>query len=219
MPEAQQQQTSQQGETEVDDKGVPLSNRLKELERKLQDKYEKELAETRRELQELKSSFEPKKTDNGTEDIAKADLMEFVKNPKGFMRSAYEEVEFQRQIPQAESWLKTQKGYSSSDDERILQIIKENKLNTPYHSPMERATTAWRLLNAEKHEKQASSQTDEEKREASLQRSSAEGTGKATPKQAPVTRTDILRKLAEAEAKGDLDASIKYTSMLEDVRQ
>ena len=205
-------------EKDVDEKGVPWQNRLKELERKFQDKYEKELAETRRELNEIKSSRQTRTEEPKPEDQAKNDLMEFVKNPKGYVQNAWREAEFQREIPAAENWIRQQKGYSPDQEARIMQIIAENKLNTPFHTPMERARTAWNLLEAEMIRKKLTEKTDEQIREEKAHREALEGSGKSASKEKPVTRNDVLRKLADAEAKGDIDAAIRYTSMLEDIR-
>lgn len=209
--------SEQQQAQEVDEKGVPLTNRMKEMERKFQEQLERERASFRQELDGLKARL-PTDPEPDTEDMSKADLMEFVKNPRGYIANTLRQDQFQREIPSAEAWIKQQQGYSSDDDSRIFQIIKENKLDTPYHSPMERAKTAWRLLDAEKRTQQAQAANDEKRREESIAKSATEGTGKATPKQQPITRNDILKKLADAERSGDLDASIRYTSMLEDHR-
>ena len=215
-----------QPKEEVDDRGVPLANKVKELERKLQDKYEKELADTRRELQELKASWhQPEPEPEPAQYDPKAELMEFVKSPSAFLKAQLAEEErqkemaaFQRQIPEAEAWIKSQPGYSNEDEARIFQIIQENKLNTPYHKPMERAELAWKLLNAEKRDKVISSKAEEDRREAAINKTSTEGGGKNVPRQTTPSRADLINKLAQAEKTGDLHAAIKLTSMLEDVR-
>lgn len=199
--------------TETDDKGVPLSNRLKEFERRMEDKYSKELEETRKELAELRSSMPQPKTELPQEDAAKADLMEFVRDPRGFVNNSYQQAEFQRQIPEAEAWIRGQTGFKTEDESRIAQIVSEYKLNTPYHTPMERARTSWRLLQAEKREQVLSSEED---RRTVVK---TEGGGKSAPKESSTTRADIIHKLALAEQKGDLEAATRYLNQLEDIRE
>lgn len=219
MPETEE--VKKEEKTDVDERGVPLINKVKELDRKFADK-ERELAQVRQELAEFKAAIKEPETE--TKD-PKEKLMEFVQDPDAWYlkkRAAEDQEKFQRefqnQIPEAEKWIKDQKGYSQDDDARIFQIITENKLNTPHHLPMERAKTAWKILNAEKREKEMSTMTEETRRETVVRKTSADGGGKSTQKTDGPTRAELIRKLSEASAKGDLDGEIRYTSMLEDVR-
>jgi len=211
------EETKTETKTEVDAKGVPLENRIKEMERKLQDKYDKELAALKQEQEAFKASLnaqdEPK-----PEDAAKEELLRFVKSPKDYIRGTLSETRFQDEIPQAENWLRSQKGYSKDDDDKIVQIIRERKLNNPYMSPRERAETAWEILESRKLREKQTSQTDDERREASIRKTSTEEGGRSTSVKTGPTRADLIKKLAEAESKGDLDKAIQLTSLLEDVR-
>lgn len=200
---------------EVDEKGVPVSNRLKEMERKFQEKYDRELAETRRELEELKALKETRNAPH-TEDAAKAELMEFVKAPKEFFRSVVEETTMQRELANVRPWLESQRGYQRDDNDRLIAI--ENEYSLGHASPLERAKAAWKILNQEKLAAKAQSSDDERRREAEISKASPESGGKSASKQNTPTRADLIRRLQAAEAKGDLDASMQLMTLLEDVR-
>lgn len=209
---------------EVDDKGVPLTNRFKEFERKMDEKYAKELEQTRKELDELKSQRQfnqqaptAQQQNNFIEkNDPKEKLLKFVEDPDAYIEQKVQQREFQRQVPEAEAWLQSQKGYSKDARARVEALIFENKLNTPYHTPMERARMAWKLLEAERINNQVESQTDEQRREAVAMASGGEGRGKTVPKDTTNTHNELIKKLAAAEAKGDMDTSIKIMDMLQD---
>lgn len=206
---------------EVDDKGVPLANRFKEFERKMEEKYEKRLEEQRRELEELKNmrlGQVPPQTniDNNPEQLAKAELMDVVKGPKDFVRQVLQEERFKNQVPEAEAWLARQKGYSTEARARVDALIFENKLNTPWHMPMERAQMAWKLYEAETLLQKKDSDTDEQRREASARETGGEGKGKTIPKNSVNVHNELIKRLAAAEAKGDMDESIKIMDLLQD---
>lgn len=214
MPEGQ---TDQQ--PEVDEKGVPWSNRVKELERKLTDR-EREFQE----LQTWKQNYEAEQVrETQTQPDPKEKLMQFVGNPDGYIESLVEAREKKRmdenyksELTRVRPWLATQKEYKQEDDVRLLEIEREYALSHP--SPLQRVSKAYDILQKEKALARFNSTDDDKKREEQIRNNAPEGTGKATSKDRPITRNDLLRKLADAEAKGDLDASIKLISALEDVR-
>lgn len=203
---------------EKDEKGVSLYNRQREFEAKLEAKYAKELEQTRKELDELKNMRNlPPQTPNIVEkNDPKEKLMRFVENPDAYIEQTLQAREFQRQIPEAERWLSQQKGYSKEARARVDALIFENKLNTPYHTPMERATTAWKLYEREVTNATNDSVQDESRREASITKSGGEGNGKTVPKVSVNTHNELIKKLAAAEKSGDIDASIKILDMLQD---
>lgn len=207
---------------EADEKGVPFSNRMKEMERKFQERIER----LEREQQEYKTAMAgshaapPVATStNGAsnaEEINRNILTEFVKDPDGFVKSRWQRAQVEREMGQVKPWFQSQPGYREDDDARIMAIETEYQL--AHQSPLERAKACWNILQKEKKLAELSGNADDRRREASVGASTTEGAGKAAPKQAPVTRMDIVKKLAKAEAEGDLDSAIRYTSMLEDIR-
>lgn len=208
---------------EVDSKGVPLENRFKELERKIEDKYQKELEQTRKELEELKNARQfnqaapVEKNQNFVEkNDPKEKLQEFVADPDAYIERRVLQREFNRQVPEAEAWLKRQEGYSTEARARIDALIFENKLNTQNHFPMERASIAWKLYQAENSAKSREDKADEQRRENALKSSSIEGNGRNAPKDSVNVHNELIKKLAAAEAKGDMDESIKIMDMLQD---
>lgn len=210
MPEEKPQQGA------VDSRGVPLENKVAELERKLNEKYEKELAETRKELNEMKSRWaQETQPEASGDEVVKAELTDFVRQPKDYLKRTLWEMEVEKQKPEAENWLRTRPGYKSEFDTEIIQIIAENQLGG---MPMNRAKTAWEIFSARKKLQEISSKEDETKRQESVTKTGGEGTGASISKERQITRNDVLKKLAEAESTGDIDASIKYISMLEDIR-
>lgn len=206
--------------TEVDEKGVPLTNRFKELERKMEEKYAKQLEENRKELDELKNmrNFNTQVPANNfiEKNDPKEKLLKFVEDPDAYIEQKVQQREFARQIPEAENWLQSQKGYSKDARTRVDALIFENKLNTPFHTPMDRARTAWNLYEGELSKKGLDAQADEERRENAISRVSGEGKGKNVPKNDVNIREELIKKLAASEAKGDMEASIRIMDMLQD---
>lgn len=209
-------------QAEVDDKGVPLANRFKEFERKMEEKYAHDLEQTRKELDELKNmrqfnSQAPTQTQNFIEkNDPKEKLQRFVEDPDAYIEQRVQQRKFQDQVSEAEVWLQSKEGYSKDVRARIDALIFENKLNTPYHMPLDRARTAWKLFEAEHNAKSLDAQADENRRESTVKSLGGEGKGKNAPKDSVNIHNELIKKLAAAEAKGDMDASIKYMDMLQD---
>lgn len=204
---------------EVDNKGVPLENRFKEYERKIEEKFEARLEQQRKEINELKNQrqFERTAPSNFIEkNDPQKKLEKFIEDPDAYIDQRDYQRDFQRQVPQAESWLKTQKGYTPEARARVDALIYEHKLNTPNHMPMERAQIAWKLVESEMRAKEYESQSDELKREAAIKSSGGEGKGKNAPKDSVDKHQELIKRLAKAEREGDMDTSIKVMDALQD---
>lgn len=204
-------------EGEVDEKGVPVTNRIKEAERKIKEEYERKMDQMRQDYESRLPRKEEARQDPEAARMAR--LQEFVTDPDAFIENRLNQRNFQAEIPEALTWLKGRPGYSAEDEARIGQIIKEHKLDTPYHNPMLRVKTAWDILEAEKLRKEFDDKTDETKRENAVSKNVTEGAGRKVDKKTTLTRKEILDKLGEASRKGDFEREIFYTNMLEDVRE
>ena len=193
--------------TDKDERGVPWEQRAKEYERKFN--------ELRGEVDALKARPEPvpePKVDQ--EEAVKQELVRLAQNPRGYIQEVLTETDFKKELPKAESWIKTQEGYSSSDDSEIARVIKEHHINSP--SPMVRAQTAWKLLQSEKLSKELASLRSNQERESG-QRSAPDNSGRSAQTQTP-KRSELLAKLRDAERRGDNHASAALLDQLEDAR-
>lgn len=193
-------------DVKVDAKGVPWENRAKEFERK----YE-EMRSKNEEFEARMARLESPKVDATHEDqaaVGREKLQEFVSDPDAYLERRLLEREFQREIPQAESWLRTQPDFSKEDESRVAQIIRENGLSQP--SPMLRAKAAYKLLKAEKLERDFVDRT----RQNQAQGAMLEGTGRSTPKQDGPTRDELLKQLAKADNEGDFMKSALLVTQL-----
>lgn len=173
---------------EVDDKGVSWENRAKEMERKLK------AAEARaNELAQKVETTKPQPSVDERKAAVERRLMEFVEDPDNYLERHYQERKFRDELPEAEQWLRTQEGYSPEDDSRIGAIIQEHGLNQP--SPKLRAKAAWKILKAEKLEREFS----DKKREDRVSKSAPDGNGRSTPTNSgKPSRADLLKDLRKS---------------------
>lgn len=200
----------------VDEKGVPWENRAKEFERKLQDlqaKYE-ELQSTSEEVPTPVES----PTKEQLEEMTKQELLEFVRvGPKAFFDKVLSEKSYKEQLPQAGDWIKNQSGYIEEDQARLIQIEREHNLTG---MPLSVAKTAWKILQAEKLEKEFQALRSNQTREDTVSNQKTEGTGKSIPAgTGKLKRSDVIKLLAEAQKSGDYVKSQECIGMLEDLRE
>lgn len=198
--------TESSPDVKADAKGVPWENRAKEFERK----YE----EQRLEFEDMKARManletpvrETSKEDEAAEGREK--LQQLVKDPDAYIERRLMERELQRELPAAESWVRSQPDFMKEDEIRLAQIIKEHGLSQP--SPMLRAKSAYRILKAEKLEREFVDKT----RQSNVQGAMLEGSGRAAPKKDGPSRNDLLNQLRDAEKSGDILRSAMLVTQL-----
>lgn len=194
-------------ETGKDERGVPWEQRAKEFERKFN--------EAKAEAETLKASRveEPKVE---TQEELRKRLEDFATDPDGYIERVYEgrkrKEEFSNVIP----FLKSQEGYTSEDNVRLVQIEKDYDLQSS--SPLARARAAWDILQKEKLAVEVGKLRSNSGREAEL-KSGPEGSGRSAPQSNTPKRAELLAQLAISEKKGDLQSSAKLVDMLSDVRE
>lgn len=190
---------------ETDPRGVPWENRAKELERKLNAAVA--------EIETLKNPAKPSSVDDRQKEKERI-IMEFVEDPQGFISREHQRLKFQEELPQAESWLKSQPNFSEADTQRLGEIIRENGIMAP--SPMLRARAAYKILAAEKIEREFQDKQRQEKVKSTSpdapQRSA--NTVDNKPKKA-----ELVEQLRKAQIKGDMNESTRLILALEKVRE
>jgi hypothetical protein len=192
----------------TDDRGVSWENRAKEYERKLKE------TETR--LKAIESAEQEKAR---AAEAARASLpeekqkmiAEFVEDPTAFLDRYHQKRKFDEDLPAAEEQIK--KSPYFTDWDHVGGLIRDHRVNM--QEPVRGAKTVLELLKAQALEREFA----EKKREASVERSSGEGSGRAVPAAAKgPTRKELLKELASAERKGDKARAAILVSQLEDVR-
>lgn len=177
-----------------DERGVDWKNRAMEYERKY------------KELEAKVPAKEP--TPQLPEDKQKR-LMEFVEDPDGYLDRHYQERKFREELPVAEDWLSKQPHFSGWD--RVKDLVKEHQIGG---SPMRAARTVSELLKAEALEREFS----DKKRTETISKSSPDTVSRTTTVDNKTTRRDLIKQLAKAQAKGDMQESARLLDKLEDVR-
>ena len=196
--------SSTDGSTDLDSGGVPYKNRVRELERKLHD------------MEERLSARETPAPEPVPE--INQDLQEFVSNPNAYIQKTLAKNRFQEETFEASRWLSGQSGYSPDDDVALVRIMREHGLQTSSNFPLKRAQTAWKLLRAEKMEKnQTTSQNDSERAER-LSSTSPEGSGRVVPIKTGPSKVEAIKKFKEATEKGDLDGEVYWNEVIENIQ-
>lgn len=186
---------------EKDNRGVSWENRAKEMERKYAELHAK-----------VEAMNQPKPNPDDPAKQKERVIMEFVEDPHGFVDREIQKRKHSEELPEAESWLRSQPHYASTDDARIGEIIRENQLLHP--SPKMRAKAAYNILKAEKLEREFA----DKKRESDVTKSSPDGSARSAPVKTEVTRRDLIKQLDLAQRRGDSNESYRILSKLEDVR-
>lgn len=193
----------------VDERGVPLKNRIKELERKLKEK-EEQMA-----LMESEGVSETPQPEVDGSQLKKQELMSFVDDPKGYIAKQLAERRFQDEIPQASLWLRAQKGYVPEDDLAIIRIMKEHDLRAS--SPVQTAKTAWNLLRQEKSESSLESALSDSERTSRLKSTSPEGSGRTVPLKTGPSKQELLKQLSQASLRGDFGEEVRLNELIEEM--
>lgn len=204
-------------DAEKDHRGVPKKNVDSEWKRK----YE-ELASETEQIRARMSQIEDqgKKAANPEDDTEarRKKIEDFVSDPDAYIEKRVRDREFARELPNAVEWLKSQKDYSHKDEAEIARIIRENGLNhTP--SPMARAKSAWKILQAERLSSEFESRKMDMEREEVLKKNGPDGSKRSANVNTSPKRDELIKKLAEAEKKGDMMASARLLDKLEDTRE
>lgn len=194
----------------VDEKGVPWENRAKESERKL--------AEAMKRLEDLEAS-KTERTDTrvGESELTQEELRRLVQNPRKYISDLYAEENFRRETPKALEWLKSQEGYEDGDLKLVQQTISEYGISDA--SAMKRAEAAWKIVSRAKLEKQLASLKADGQREREASAGRTEGKGKSETKTTTLKRSDLIKQLAEAQRKSDMNETVKIIDLLEDHRE
>lgn len=206
----------------VDEKGVPLENREKELERLRQIKSE--LEQTRQEVAELKvrqaESAKVEPTQEQLDETARDEILKFAKAPKPYLVNEIEAYlqtrEMKESVTKVVPWLEQQAGYKPEDNARLLEIEREYGLAHP--NLLERAKTAWNILQKDRLVKELETLKSESRRETTLNQSMSEGSGKSVQQTNKPKRSELLAELAKAEKEHNRDRSNQILGLLEDVK-
>lgn len=195
-----------------DEKGVPWKNRAAEFQRKLED--------SQKEIENLRSRATEAKTTPSESDVAEAKKQEIVRmvemGPDAYFEQKRTEWEWKKEFPQAEDWLRTQ---GMTEDERplIRKIIEDHGISAP--SPMLRAKAAWKILRAEKLEKEFASQESDKKREDSVKSTMPDSGSRSTATKTGPKRAELLAELRDVSKKGDRFREAELLDQLSDVRE
>ena len=171
----------------VDEKGVPLKNRLAE--------YERKLGELTAKYDALKSVKEPEKTPTVDEQTAERQrkIAAFAEDPDRYIEALVEARDVQREADKAVSWVKSQEGYKPEYEVELLKTIRENGL---MGRPLKRVEVAWQLFKLNNPDKFSDRSNKDEARDRELERYRAAGVGRpvgATP--SSEKKTELLAKL------------------------
>lgn len=202
----------------VDEKGVPLENRVKEYERKLEAST-KQLEDTNREIAELREFRAKMEAERkpvvDQQAIKKQKLEEFVGDPEAFIEQRVQERYFRDKQHQAEEWIRAQPGYDSKkDDQEIISTIFG--ISNP--DPTIRAKAAWEAKENKRLAEEFRAFKAEKARENGLSQSMPDGAGRTQDVSQKPKRADLLVALKAAEVKGDNKRLYEVMSQLSDAR-
>jgi hypothetical protein len=184
--------------SDKDERGVDWKNRAMEYERKLKD------------LETKVTAMQPPPAPVVPPDTQK-ELEHFVADPQGYLENHYQRRRFQEELPKAEKWLSEQAHFPGWD--RAKEVIRNHGID--FSDPHRGARTVNEILKAEALEREF----NEKKREKDVTKSGPEGGSRSAPVENKTTRRDLIKQLAAAQRKGDLNESMRLIDKLEDVRE
>ena len=156
-------------------------------------------------------------TEDEKAEAKKRQIYEFANDPDAYIDRRLAEREFKKELPAAEQWIKSQDGFAPEDETKVMHIIREHGLQQP--SPMLRAKAAWKILQAEKLEKEFSDIKADRKRENTVTKTMPDSTSRSVSTDTKPKRSDLIAQLKTAAAKGDSRRERDLINLLEDVRE
>jgi len=199
---------------DVDERGVPLLNRVRELERKLREAEER-LAQSEEEEETRGESQNSSNVD--LSNLTRQELQRLVEDPRKYVSSILQEHRIKDESFRAQDWLRSQEGYSKDIDGELVKTMRETGLFEAAMDPMQKARLLWKLYKMDKEESVKSKESSDQGRTTKVKSTSPEGSGRVVPLKTGPTKQELIKQLIQAGKDQNFEEEVRINEALEEL--